>query len=506
MARDEKRGFISLLYNRISYIGGILAAIIFVIIILVLFITWIGGGTNPYFGLVAFLILPPFLILAVLMIPAGVWWERRRWKRTGKKTELMFPVIDLNVRRHRLALSIFNTVVFALILFLAISSYKAYHFTETTEFCGKLCHEVMHPEFIAYSRSPHARVRCVDCHVGQGADFYVKSKLSGLYQVYAAIANVYPKPIPVPIKNLRPAQETCEQCHWPDAFFGAKQKTIMHYLTDEQNSPWGINLLIKTGGGSPGTAQTTGIHWHMNIANGVEYIARDSVNQDIPWVKVTNHKTGVSRVYNDTENPLTPEEINSLPKHRMDCMDCHNRPTHIFRSPSYSVNLALLTERMDPGLPNIKQNGVDVLIAGYKSTEEAMTRIEQKMWVLYDPENYPDTVISNATVEQAIKTLKNIYTTNFFPEMGVQWDVYVDNIGHLDSKGCYRCHAGNHQTEDGKILTRECIACHTIMSQGPPDQMEIADNPEGLRFRHPEDIDEAWMEMGCYECHTGTTP
>ncbi len=471
-----------------------------------LFITWVGGGVSPYFGLVAFLILPLFLIVAILIIPIGVWWERRRWIRTGKKTEKLFPVIDLNIRRQRITLSIFNTAVFAVIIFFAISAYKAYHFTETTQFCGKLCHEVMHPEYIAYERSPHARVRCVDCHVGEGANFYVKSKLSGLYQVYSVLANAYPKPIPVPIKNLRPAQETCEQCHWPGAFFGARQKLITHYLNDEHNSPWQINLLIKIGGGSPGTAQTTGIHWHMNIANRVEYITRDSTHQDIPWVKITNNKTGVTRIYNDTENPLTPEEVKTLPKHRMDCMDCHNRPTHIFRSPSYSVNLALLTRRIDPELPNIKQNGVDVLTADYGTTDEALKKIEQKIWVLYDPENYPDTVLSNATIEQAIKTLKGIYATNFFPEMGVQWDVYADNIGHLNSKGCFRCHNENHQTEGGKVLTRECLTCHTIISQGSPGEVELAEHPEGLKFKHPVDIDEAWAEIGCYECHTGATP
>jgi hypothetical protein len=281
MAPQEKKGFISLLYNRLSYLGGMLAAIMIVIFLLMLFISAAAGGDSPYFGLVTFMILPPFIILGLLMIPLGVWWERRNRSRKGRRTEALFPIVDLNVPKNRRYLIIFNISVFALLLLAAVGSYNAYHFTETTTFCGTLCHKVMHPEFTAYKKSPHARVRCVDCHVGSGASFYVKSKLSGMYQVYAALADVYPRPIPTPIKNLRPAQETCEQCHWPAAFFGEKQKLITHYLYDEKNSPWNINMLIKIGGGSAGTAQTTGIHWHMNIGNRVEYIARDRTQQHV---------------------------------------------------------------------------------------------------------------------------------------------------------------------------------------------------------------------------------
>jgi hypothetical protein len=507
MPQEEKKGFVSLLYNRISYLGGMLAAIMIVIFLLLMFISSVAGGENPYFGLVTFIVLPPFIILGLLLIPIGVWWERRNRLRKGRKTEVLFPIIDLNVPKNRRYLIIFNVSVFGLLLIAAVGSYHAYHYTETTGFCGKLCHEVMNPEYTAYEQSPHARVGCVDCHVGSGASFYVKSKLSGMYQVYAALANVYPKPIPTPIKNLRPAQETCEQCHWPAAFFGEKQKMTSHYLYDKENSPWTVNMLIKIGGGSPGTAQTTGIHWHMNIANRVEYIARDQRQQDIPWVKMSNFKTGVVNEFNDETNPLTPGELDSLPKHRMDCMDCHNRPTHVFRSPNYSMNLALDTRMMDPKLPNIKANGVKVLTGEYKNTPEALSSISQQIWALYDEKNFPDTTIHPASIEQAVKTLQEIYATNFFPEMGVRWDVYTDDIGHTTSKGCHRCHDGNHKTTDGKTITRECSACHTILSQGRPDSLEItADLVNGLEFKHPVDIGDAWKETGCFECHTGGQP
>ncbi len=98
----------------------------------------------------------------------------------------------------------------------------------------------MEPEHTAYQNSPHARVKCVDCHVGSGAGWYVRSKLSGAYQVYAVLANVYPRPIPTPIKNLRPARETCEQCHWPSHFSGQKEVINTYFKSDEQNTRWTI--------------------------------------------------------------------------------------------------------------------------------------------------------------------------------------------------------------------------------------------------------------------------
>jgi hypothetical protein len=507
MAQREKRGFFSLLYNRLSYAGGTLAAIMFVIITLMLFINWMGGGKSPYYGLLTFLILPPFMILGVALIPIGVWWERRRWLRSGKKTETLFPVIDLNVRRQRYYLGLFNTILFALVLLAAVGSYNAFHYMETTTFCGTLCHTIMEPEYRAYLQSPHARVQCVNCHVGSGADWYVKSKLSGLYQVYATLLDIYPRPIPTPIKNLRPAQETCEQCHWPAAFFGGKQRKNDHFLSDATNSPWSVDMLIKIGGGSTGTAPTTGIHYHMNIGNKIEYLARDPKLQDIPWVRATSYKTGESHVYQDMESPLTQAEIDSLPKRTMDCMDCHNRPTHIYRSPVRSVNLALETGGISPQFPGVKQKAVELLTAEYTTREQALTDIQSQMQKSYKDQINPAGPTDQAALDHAVKTLQEIYSNNFFPQMKVRWDVYTDNIGHINFKGCYRCHDGKHQSEEGKPVTHDCSACHAILAQGPPGSIKIAtDFSAGLSFEHPVDIGEAWKETGCFECHASAQP
>jgi len=496
-----------LVHNRLSYLGaGIAGLALILFVFLFVLHSFTGAAQAPYAGLIIFVFVPAILIFGLGLIPIGMLVEWRQLRRTGVRSIPRFPIVDLNDASQRNAVAIFavGSIVF---LFLSVfGSFQAYEATESVSFCGTLCHAVMAPEFTAYENSPHARVRCVDCHVGPGADWYVKSKLSGSYQVYAVLFDKYPRPIPVPISNLRPAQQTCEQCHWPKQFFGGQQKKMVHFLPDENNTRWEINMLIKTGGGSPATGLAEGIHWHMNIANHVEYIATDAQRQDIPWVRITDVKTGKSTEYMSTENPLSKAQIRAAAMRTMDCMDCHNRPTHIFRSPSYSLNLALETGAIDAALPFIKKEGVEMLAADYASTQQASQAIDAGLRKFYQ-DKYPEVMTRRPeAVSQAVDQLQRIYRQSFFPYMKVRWDVYADNIGHLMSAGCYRCHDGEHKSADGKVITKECTACHTIMAQGSPPNVAFATGPDGLGFQHPEDIGGAWQQMKCDECHTGENP
>jgi hypothetical protein len=401
---------------------------------------------------------------------------------------------------------IFVHVIILFFLIGSVVAYQAFHYSESVEFCGELCHSVMEPEYVAYQNSPHARVACTACHVGAGAGWYTRSKLSGLYQVYAVNAKVYPRPIPTPLENLRPAQETCEQCHWPEQFFGAQQKQFNHYMYDDANTHWPINMLIRTGGGDPKTGQTSGIHWHMNIGVKVEYIARDDKRLDIPWVRITDRETGRVTIYHDETDPMTPEEVAAAEPREMDCMDCHNRPSHIFYSPDYAVDKAILTGRIDGDLPGIKRVAVEAMSREYSSTEEALTGIANYVtdhYRLEMPEFYAE---NRVTIDEAILGIENAFKKNIFPRMNVRWSSYSDNIGHFDHPGCMRCHLGDHVTEDGIRITHKCDACHSILSQGSGDRFEVSVTQEGLEFRHPEDIGEAWREIGCWECHTGVQP
>ncbi len=488
-----------LIRNAVSLVGAALAVVSAANIAFLVFIDFISGRPSPYIGVFAYMIMPAFMVLGLLLIPVGMWIERQR-RRTQAPSMPRYPRIDLNNPQQRSAFAFFVSFAVIFVALSAAGSYRAYEFTDSVQFCGQLCHKVMNPEFVAYSLSPHARVACVDCHVGAGAGWYVRSKLSGAYQVYATVFNKYPKPIPTPVENLRPAQETCEECHWPRKFYGAQLKVFYHYGSDEKNTPRQIRMLINTGGGDPATGAPSGIHWHMNIANEITYIASDKQRQVIPWVQLKDMQGRVT-VYQSKDNPLTADQIAKLPKRRMDCVDCHNRPTHIYVPPDRSVDEALLAKRLDPTLPFIKQQAVAVLSAEYKSTPEAQQAIATGLEKFYE-EKYPDLVKTRQLeLRNAVAEVQRIYTRTIFPEMKVDWRVHPNNIGHFFSAGCFRCHDGNHATNDGKAVTKSCDICHTVIAEvmsGTP----VYGSTQGIPFKHPVDLGDM-SAVNCADCHNG---
>jgi hypothetical protein len=498
-----KRRFPSLLYNPLSMFGGIIAIVNFVAILLLVLLDAITAGLAPYAGIIAFIILPAILILGLIFIPIGMYFEHRRRVRLKGESQPRAFYIDLGKPSHRFATMVFSSGTIIFLLATDVGSYRAYEFTESVTFCGQVFHKVMEPEFVAYQYSPHARVTCAECHVGPGAGWFVRSKLSGAYQVYATTFNLFPKPIPTPIKNLRPARETCEECHWPNKFHGSQERIFDHYMVNEENTKWTIRMLIKTGGGSMEAGIAEGIHWHMNLANEIDYIATDEQRQVIPWVRMKDHEGNV-REYISEDNPIDPEDLSKYEMRRMDCIDCHNRPTHIYLSPSKAINYAMSAGRIDRTLPSAKRIAIEALIEEYTSKDSAMVAIAQKIKESYEDE-YPEILESRKDdVDKMISEVQEIYRRNFFPEMKVRWDVYPDNIGHFLNAGCYRCHDGRHVSEDGAVISDKCNICHLIISQGTEEQTQVI-NPDGLEFRHPVDIDEAWREMACSECHTGTS-
>ncbi len=239
-------------------------------------------------------------------------------KKRHQTLEAKWLIIDFNDARYRNAASVFIIGTVILVLLSAVGSYEAYHYTESVEFCGKVCHKVMKPEYVTYLNSSHARVACVECHVGQGADWYVKSKLSGLYQVYAVLAHKYPKPIPTPISSLRPAKETCEECHWPQKFYTPRLNFEKHFLSDSLNTEWNIQLRMKTNSPHGATNLAEGIHWHINPNIKIEYIASDETRENIPWVRYINFENNDTILYQDSMGPLEPEEIQSASPRVMD--------------------------------------------------------------------------------------------------------------------------------------------------------------------------------------------
>ena len=485
-------------HNRLSWVGTVVSLLALANIIFLFLIGWLANEKSPYLGIFTWVIFPSFLAIGIFVFVLGIVLERRRRVRLGHAEITPYPRIDFNLAKTREMFMVVLVAAAFFIMLSAVGSYEAYEYSDTVQFCGQVCHKVMNPEYTAYLQSPHARVRCVDCHVGPGAGWYVRSKLSGAYQIYSATFNKFPRPIPTPVHNLRPAQETCEQCHWPERFIGSQMKVITHYASDEKNTPRQIRMLIKTGGGSPTSALSEGIHWHMNIANKVTYAYSDDHRQTIPWVKMEDNEGHVT-IYKSKSANLSDEQIAKLPTHRMDCIDCHSRPSHIYVPPDKSVDDALLGGKIDPTLPSIKSVAVQALTKEYKTTPEALQGIARDIDDAYKakPEIYNQ---RKAAVAQAISATQDIFSKTIFPEMKVDWRTHPNNIGHFYYPGCFRCHDGDHVTADGKVVRKDCDICHAVI-----EQQEGASNPvkmAGAGFKHPVDIGDL-KAVNCTDCHTG---
>jgi len=487
------------LRNPISLTGAALALVSLGNIIFLFFIDLLSTTPSPYVGILAYMVAPGFLILGLLIIAAGAWWDAHKRRTQVPGQPLQYWRVDFNDPTQRGAVAFFFSFTIVFILMSVVGSYKAYEFTDSVQFCGQLCHSVMNPEFTAYQLSPHARVACVECHVGAGASWYVRSKLSGARQVFATAFNTFPRPIPTPVHNLRPAPETCEECHWPRRFYGAQLKVFTHYAEDEKNTPRQIRMLLKTGGGDPMTGAPAGIHWHMNIANEITYIATDEQRQVIPYIHVKDLQGRVTE-YAAKDSPLSKEEIAKRPKRRMDCVDCHNRPTHIYVPPDRAVDESLYAGRMDAALPFLKQQAVTVLTNTYPTTEAAMQGIATDLHKFYS-EKYPDLEKNKqGEIRTAIAEVQRIYRSTTFPEMKLNWKTHPNNVGHFYFPGCFRCHDGQHVSADGRVIFKNCDVCHSILEQQEGVTRLISS--QGVGFKHPVDIGDL-SQVTCSDCHNG---
>jgi len=484
--------------NPISLAGAALAAVAFANILFLFVIDLTSDHPSPYVGILAYMVAPAFLIAGLALIPLGVWWDRRRQRTLAPGEPVRYWHIDLNDPRQRGALVFFSSFTVIFVLLSVVGSYQAYQYTDSVQFCGQLCHSVMNPEFTAYQLSPHARVACVECHVGSGATWYVKSKLSGARQVFATAFNTYPRPIPTPVHDLRPAAQTCEECHWPKKFYGAQLKVFTHYASDETNTRRQIRMLIKTGGGDPATGAPEGIHWHMNIANEITYVS-DAKRQVIPYIRVKDMQGRVTE-YFAKDSTLSKEQIASSPQRRMDCVDCHNRPTHIYVPPDLAVDQSILARRLDISLPFLKQQAVSALTGKYNTTDQAMQGIAKEFHDFY-ANKYPQLSRSKELeIRNAIDELQAIYKRTTFPEMKLDWQTHPNNIGHFYFNGCFRCHDGQHVSAEGKVVGKDCDTCHTILAQDEGSVALAAPTP--VAFKHPVDLGDM-TQVNCSDCHSG---
>ncbi len=450
-----------LLRHPLSLAGAALATISGVLVTALFSASFLGFGGSPYLGVVAYIVLPSLLVLGLLLIPLGMALQRRRRVRLAAagKAERPLPIIDLNRPRTRTVALVFLALTTVNVLIIVAASYRGIEVMDSAAFCGS-CHSVMDPEAAAHRRSPHARVRCVECHIGPGASWFVKSKLSGSWQLVSVTFGLYPRPIPTPVQNLRPARETCEDCHWPTKFVGDRLKVLTRHADDAGNTPLKTVFLLHVGG-AQGT-RTKGIHWHVDPGVRIRYFA-DSKREKIGMVELSG-PGGTRRSYEVKGEPVSGGRWRE-----MDCVDCHNRPTHVFQSPEEEVDAAIEAGRIDRALPFVRREAVKALRAAYPSADAARAGVRAQLTDFYAKADPARAGERAAAVEKAAQELGDMWALNVWPGMKIGWGTYPTFLGHEAAPGCFRCHDGDHAAKDGRTISGECDLCHQLLAQEEKD-------------------------------------
>jgi len=395
-------------------------------------------------------------------------------------------------------------VLGVLTLLLIFGGIHTWEYTNSPQFCGTACHTMI-PQDTAYKQSPHANVTCEECHIGR-ASFFNQAirKTQGIKETYYEVFKLYKYPLQA--SALRPARETCEKCHQPETFSNDSLSTLSRYADDIHNTKSSIYLLLKTGGGAKREGLGRGIHWH--IVNQVEYYATDAFNQNIPYIRVHNDD-GTITEYTDVESSFDPASMDQSKLQTMDCITCHNRITHDFVPPVKSIDSAMARGLIDPGIPFIHQKAVDVLTVSYASHNEAYAAFDNLETFYKNSDYYPG---HGEQIQSAIQSIKTIYDSTVFQDQKVDWTTHPNNLGHIDSPGCFRCHDGKHLNADNQAIRLECNLCHSIPTVAGSDdfvtKIEISRGPEPESHLNPNWISLHNQAFGasCAACHTMDDP
>ena len=463
--------------NWISLIGTTLTTVASNIFLIVLIVDLTSDETNLYAAGIAYLIMPAIFMVGLILIAVGYWFKRR-----GKIGETVLgKALDLITSdpksSRRIAFVVVATVINVTVVSLA--AYKGVTYSNSPQFCGQMCHSVMQPEYTAYLNSPHARVACAECHIGAGADWFARSKLSGLRQVWATMVGNYSRPIPTPVHNLRPARETCEHCHWPSKFHGTRLIVRHHYQDDEANTRQTNVVQLHVGGVNQQSGEYEGIHWHVSPDVTVRYEALDERRTKVGKI-VVSEKGKADRVYlppkgNDDANkePSVPME-----QRVMDCVDCHNRPSHIYdHSPETAVDKALSYGKIDSTLPFIRKQAVELL----RQKDVPRTNVEatfgKQLAAFYEKNHSEIAREKTEAIQRSAAVLAELYRLNVYPALNITWGTYPSHLGHRNTtEGCFRCHNDEHQTASGDFLPQDCDLCHDVIAE----EEEEPDVPESM--------------------------
>jgi hypothetical protein len=394
-------------------------------------------------------------------------------------------------------------VVLAILgIMLLVGGMYGWDYTNSPGFCGTTCH-TMPPQNATYLASPHSNVYCTECHIGRSfLGEQVARKTEDVREVISMVFHTYE--FPIQASRSRPALQTCEKCHQPEAFSGDRLLVVNHFQEDQNNTPFSYYLIMKTGGGAKRQGLGRGIHWH--IVNKVVYYSPDPLNQEIPYIRVYNND-GTTTEYVDAEANFDPTTIDENQLKPMDCITCHNRVSHNFLSPTEAVEDAMAQRIIDPTIPEIRKKGVEILSVTYTSQEEAMTAIAslEEDYKNNLSEYYYD---NSDQVEAAIKALQDIYNQNVFVDQKVDWTTHPNNLGHINSPGCFRCHDGKHLDSQQQAVRLECNLCHSIpvvaTQQDFVTRLEIGRGQEPTSHFNPNwiSLHNIVFDGTCSNCHT----
>ncbi len=428
---------------------------------------------------------------------------RNFFNRIGKALHtFFFPPADSKMWMRVLPYAILGVLT----LVVLIGAAYGWQYTNSPEFCGTSCH-TMPPEYTAYLASPHARVDCVECHIGRGfIATQITRKAGDLRHVIATVFKNYEYPIFA--TKMRPARETCEKCHNPDKFSDDSLREDKRFQNDNANTPFSIFLSLKTGGGTTRQGLGKGIHWH--VENRVLYVASDELQNNIPYIRVYS-SDGTYTEYTDIASSFSPANLKESDLKEMDCVTCHNRVTHLVPMPTDQIDTAIARGFIDKNIPDIRTKGVEVLSVNYDSQQAGINGIAglDNYYQAYYPDFYAANLI---TLQSAITYIQDIYTSSVNLDQLSDWSTHPNNIGHMDFPGCFRCHDGKHMDSNQVAVRLECNLCHTIPVVAGPSKfvadVEISRGPEPLSH-----LNASWIVMHnqvfnptCSDCHTTANP
>ena len=412
----------------------------------------VGLFNNPYAALVVFVAIPAVFVLGLILIPLGMWLERRRTRRTGQTRDWFVIDFRSQATRRTAVFVIALTAVNAVIILTA--GYGALHSMESPQFCGQTCHTPMHPQYTAWQGAPHSEVACVQCHIGEGGRAFVKYKLNGMRQLYHVVTGHYPRPIPG-VADMRPAEEVCGACHWSGKNFGETIRVTREYADDATNTETATIMQMFVGGPGAPTSSGRAIHWHADPRVKIEFVYTDVERQTIKFVKYTDPQ-GQVREY--TAEGATPEEISKGQWRTMDCIDCHNAVAHrVSPAAEQAVDRAIAAGQIDRGLPFVRREAVRLVTASHATPEAADGAIDKELRSFFATQGRP---LDEARIAAAVSSVQAIYRRNVFPTMKVTFGTYPDNRGHTTSNGCVRCHDGTLLAKDGTAINADCEYCH----------------------------------------------